>query len=82
MKLLIDKIKYIKFSRLKFYKNFLDYTCVNRVLNLKLRVTLAAKLKYNNYFILDDILDYNFFSNNRIVFYRAHVISSDVILNL
>ena len=64
MKLLIDKVKYIRFSRLKFYEGFLDYVNVNRVLNFKSRITLIAKFKYNNYFILDDILDYNFFSDN------------------
>ena len=55
MKLLINKVKYIKFLRLKFYEDFLDYIDVNRVFNLKSRVTLIAKFKYNNNFILSNI---------------------------
>ena len=64
MKLFIDEIKYIRLLRLKFYEDFVSYASVNRVLNLKLRITLAAKPKYNNYFILDDILNHNFLSDN------------------
>ena len=48
MKFFIDKIKYIKFLRLKFYENILDYTSVNRVFNLKLKIIFIAKFKYNN----------------------------------
>ena len=64
MKLLINKVKYIKFSRLKFYEDFSDYTSVNRVFNFKSRITLIAKFKYNNNFILSDILSYNSLNDN------------------
>ena len=69
MKLFIDKVKYIESLRLKFYESILDYISVNRVLNLKARIIFIAKFKYNNDFIIDDILDYNFLSENRIVLY-------------
>ena len=78
MKLFIDKVKYIRLLRLKFYKNFLDYIGVNRVFNLKSRITFIAKFKYNNNFILNDILNYNFLSNNRIALYRAYIIFSNI----
>ena len=64
MKLLINKVKYIKFLRLKFCENFLDYISVNRVFDLKSRITLITKFKYNNNFILSDISNYNFLSDN------------------
>ena len=64
MKLFIDKVKYIKCSRLKFYENFLDYASVNNVFNLESKITLIIKFKYNYNFILSDILNYNFFSDN------------------
>ena len=66
MKLLIDEVKYIRSSRLKLYEGVLDCASVNLVLDLKSRITFAAKFKYNNDLIIDDILDYNFFSENRI----------------
>ena len=69
MKLFINKIKYIKFLRLKLYKSILDYTSVNRVLNLKSRITFIIKFKYNNDFIINDILDYNSLSEDRIALY-------------
>ena len=69
MKLFIDKLKYIKFLRLKFYENILDYISVNYVFNLKSRITFIAKFKYNNDFIIDDILDYNSLSEDRIALY-------------
>ena len=64
LKLFINKVKYIKFLRLKFCENFLDYISVNRVFNLKSSIILVAKFKYNNNLILSDILDYNFLNNN------------------
>ena len=64
MKFFINKVKYIRLSRFKIYKDFLDYAGVNYIFNFKSRIILIAKLKHNNYFILDDILDYNFLSDN------------------
>ena len=81
MKLLVGEVEHIRFSRLEFYEGFSDYASVNRVLDLKSRITLIAKFKYNNYFILDDILDYNFLSDNRIALHRAYIVSSDIVLD-
>ena len=67
--LLIDKVKYIKFSRFKFYENILNYISVNRILNLKSRITFIIKFKYNNNFIISDILNYNSLSEDRIALY-------------
>ena len=65
----MNKIKYIRFSRFKFYKNILNYTSVNRVFNLKLRITFIAKFKYNNDFIINNILNYNSLSEDHIALY-------------
>ena len=37
---------------------------INYILNLKLSITFITKFKYNNNFILSDILNYNFSSDN------------------
>ena len=68
--LFINKVKYIRFSRLKFYENILNYISVNRIFNLKSRIIFITKFKYNNNFIISDILDYNFLSKNRIAFIK------------
>ena len=69
MKFFINKVKYIKSLRFKFYKNILNYASVNRVFNLKSRITFIAKFKYNNDFIISDILDYNSLSEDYIALY-------------
>ena len=69
MKFLINKVKYIRFSRFKFYENILNYININRVLNLKLKIIFITKFKYNNNFIINNILDYKSLSEDRIALY-------------
>lgn len=64
MKLLIDEVKHIRFSRLEFCEDFPDCAGVGRVLDLEPRVTLTAEFEHNNNFVLGDIPGHDFLSDD------------------